>query len=239
MSFRIINSDEVGDDKTFTHYDISRLRTIKGIMEQISNHLKVGSERICFGLEGKNLFDRFLITGGVFSSIWHKTEAKDIDVYILAGDDPIAFDSMHFLDDAKTASFAAVKAARPSYILDSRICKKTFISKDIFNLFGPGEINLDHGMTNRSHIPINYIITSLKTPKELLGTFDMAHCQMSYRPSFIIEGQLTPSVVFSMRTFNAIKNRHIVKNPESVESIKQYRMQKLLQEGWKVNLEAQ
>lgn len=233
MSFKVI-TDPLGEAKDFIHenfssMDIERLIKIKQIMELFtSSTLMTDAERIATH-SGKALFDKFLVAGGVFQSIWHKAPVKDIDVYILDGGN-ISFYGSAFKPEDTSPSYKNVKATRPEYILDSRVSTVGFYSHLHSNdLIG------EAGSAGR--IPVNYIITSLKTRQELLEKFDMAHCQMSYMPSLLINdsgdySSISPKVVFTMKTLDSIRKKTIVPTNSEIP-IQSYRTDKLIKQGWK------
>lgn len=151
----------------------------------------------------------FVISGGVFASIFHKEKINDIDVFILgerhiiSSEDWITPNSDHF------ASLFRYKEGRwnVQFHLDE---DDNYHNPHVF------------GTASHKESGVQYIMTDHLTRQDLLKDFDFVHCTVSYH-----EGKLN----INRGAYDAIANRHLVPQNRK-KKIKQWRQDKFIGRGW-------
>jgi hypothetical protein len=191
----------------------------------------------------KWLPEEVIVTGGIMHNIFHNSLQKvnDIDVFLLAGRKIISPSADHF---EKLGLFEMVTAStipeRPDHVIFSGVMIDRYTN---FNLL-LGDIRLR----------VNIIATKFSSRRELLDSFDMVHTRMAFSGkedssySVNIFGQITNTnnlktlilehrdceLVYSDLIYHCIENKLIMKNPKIKGDIQKYRLDKILDQGWKL-----
>ena len=153
------------------------------------------NEKGCiYGIDRRNI----IIAGGFFKSMFHGERPKDYDVFILNSDSELYISDILKLNLEPKTRFRETDS---TYIQNEHI-KKVFLDID----------------TN-----IQYIFTNYKTRQDLIESFDMQHCKVSYEP-------FSEKLYISPKTLDVIENKKIVICKKG--SVTEFRIDKLLKKGW-------
>lgn len=169
----------------------------------------------------------YIIAGGLFPSLYHRVDVKDIDVFVLnhgnvfnmiheklvplatLGEQNITSQSGHitfnssqkdrrYLNDMGNDMISAVITLRPMRM-----------TPEVLKRYGKWQ------KTN-----VQFIITKYETREELLEHFDLVHCKMNYHNGTIYTSPLV---------FDCISNKKLIHNKKDVQN---WRIKKYQQKGY-------
>jgi hypothetical protein len=147
-----------------------------------------------------------VFAGGAFTSLYHDEMVKDYDVFIL--NDP----------DTRRIFFDSIETAK-------KINPDRFQESDL-NYLNNGSTKNIHRITLDKSTKVQYIVTTYKTRKELLDSFDAEHACVSYQAG---------KLYISPLTFDCIK-RKIIKAHKG-NTIAVWRVDKFTKKGFKFEID--
>lgn len=147
-------------------------------------------------------FAECIVTGGVFASLFHGDQPNDWDIYLK--DKTTADDFENYLIHDKWA-LELVKDVNPNYMVEVKVKGKVIT---------PNAITFKNGLQ---------VIT--QTDKAHRSAFDFVHCMPYFEMA-------TQKLYISRAQYDAIKNKHLIKNDTYSNPLSQKRVDKFLERGW-------
>jgi hypothetical protein len=147
-------------------------------------------------------FKDCILTGGCFASLFHGDEPNDWDVYLRDTKTAMQFEMFTMSD---TSTLNTVKDVNPNYMVDVKVSGKVITANAItFN---------------------NSLQVITNTDKDHRLAFDFIHCMPYFEMS-------TQKLYISRAQYDAIKNKHLIKNDTYSHALSQKRINKFLERGW-------
>ncbi len=150
-------------------------------------------------------FKESILTGGCFASLFNGETPNDWDVYLKDVDTADRFDSFVTSD---TPTLNEVKDVTPGYMAEVKV---------------RGKVVTANAVTFKNGLQV--ITHTCKAHRE---AFDFIHCM----PYFDMK---TQQLFISRRQYDAIKNKHLIKNAEFPHA-KGHRTEKFLERGWSIGV---
>ena len=198
-------AQENGDTlKQFTQDDLKKIAYLKEAGNTVMDNMYrsiVAPNQITLDNNPNVVF-----AGGAFTSLYHDEMVKDYDVFIL--NDP----------DTRRIFFDSIETAK-------KINPDRFQESDL-NYLNNGSTKNIHRITLDKSTKVQYIVTTYKTRKELLDSFDAEHACVSYQAG---------KLYISPLTFDCIK-RKIIKAHKG-NTIAVWRVDKFTKKGFKFEID--
>lgn len=167
-----------------------------------------------------SVMDRMVYTGGMFASLLHKEEPRDIDIYVLNSDaEDIKILTKYFL--------ARQNSYRNSYITETfenkKIDKKYQNSPTnpfITEVHEHDLLTFDYVGGTHKKVKYNVIYTSYESPENIVADFDFIHTTMYlYHNIFTLTEE----------AFRAAQRKKLILNKSGPDAA---RVKKFLDRGW-------
>lgn len=170
-------------------YNISYLFSVDDVIDII--HIKSKVETIIDFIQIdtpiKNIKSDYILAGGMFPSIHHTEQVRDVDIFLL-DDQDISFDDLKRTRSIIEHDGDYLKA------LENDMIKKT--------------VKFSPLIPNSLFKEVQFILTKYKTREELIQHFDFVHCKMNYQSG---------NLFVSPYVFNTIKDKTLINNHDRVQ----------------------
>ena len=164
----------------FSVDDVTDIIHLKSKVETIIDFIQIDTPF-------KNIKSDYILAGGMFPSIHHTEQVRDVDIFLL-DDQDISFDDLKRTRSIIEHDGDYLKA------LENDMIKKT--------------VKFSPRIPNSLFREVQFILTKYKTREELIQHFDFVHCKMNYQSGKLF---VSPYV------FNAIKDKTLINNHDRVQ----------------------